>query len=370
MKEENCKRLSNFELLRIVSMFFIVFWHVFHHTLAPHNASYTLKYIVDFIYIFIDIHVNSFILVTGYFQYNKKSKYKKVLKLIGQVWFYNILFAILATYLGITMKKLELIEQSSILNLNNYWFINYYIVLYLISPLLNKFIEHSTQKEHKNMLIVMFVCFSIIPYITSGRTISNNGLNLINFIFLYLIGAYFGKYPIKESLYFKNKSKNKRQVIFLSLFIIFGLLDFIVFECGLNFLSSENPLINSIGTTIKNGINFANPILICQSIFYFLYFETLEIKSNFINKLSGLTFGIYLFHENSVLSRFIYPKVFQEITASTTVMIVPKMFIFAVCLFVISAFVEFLRKTVTQFLCKTKIVNNFTNKFYKYIDEF
>ena len=370
---EKKKRLSNFELMRIVSMFLIVQWHVIQHTNALYNTSYTLNFIISFIFIITSIHVNSFVLVTGYFQYNKKFNYKKVLKLIGQVLFYNVLFVLVDIFIfKENVDLLYILENTSFLNINNYWFINTYLILYLISPFLNKYIEHAEQKEYKRLLIIFFICIDLIPFITRQRTFSNNGLTLIGFIFLYLLGAYFAKYPIKETHFFKEMSKNKRQLYFLCAFILIGILNFVNYRFGLNLeKTSENPVLNSIGKTISNAvIGFNNPFVFLESVMYFLFFETLTIESKLINKISAATFGIYLAHENRVIFTHVYDMFLGKITETTTCRVLPKMLLFAVILFTAGLIIELTRKLITYLLCKLKPVQKMTNKIYNYIENF
>ena len=85
-------RESNFELMRIISMFFIVFFHFLVITggnLINTTTGYT-QIFFQFIAILIVVHVNSFILLTGYFQYNKKMKLKKVFDLLLMAWMYKV----------------------------------------------------------------------------------------------------------------------------------------------------------------------------------------------------------------------------------------------------------------------------------------
>ena len=89
-------RQSNFELMRIISMFMIVLWHVIIYGKGLANADSVLSLNFDIIKSIIVVHVNSFILVTGYFQCDSKFKIKKVLNLLFTSWFYRVLFLIIA----------------------------------------------------------------------------------------------------------------------------------------------------------------------------------------------------------------------------------------------------------------------------------
>ena len=61
-------RQSNFELMRIISMFMIVMWHVIISGVGLSQANNTLTLFLDIIKSVLVVHVNSFVLVTGYFQ--------------------------------------------------------------------------------------------------------------------------------------------------------------------------------------------------------------------------------------------------------------------------------------------------------------
>lgn len=371
MKERK-ERNSNFELLRINSMFFIVFWHVIQHTNAFDNSAYTFNYIISFIFILLTVHVNSFVLVTGYYQYNKKVKYKKVLNLLLVVLFYNITYLLIDIfYLGNKATPLSILENTSILNLNNYWFINYYLILYLISPLLNKYIENSTQKEHRNLLIIMFICLDVIPYITAQRPFINNGLTLIGFIFLYLVGAYFAKYPLRESIVFKNFTRNKLRLLFLFGFIMMVIFNYINYHFGKSLITSTNPILLRIKDVITNQVTaYSNPILFLQTVFYFLYFGELSIKSKLINYISSLTFGVYLVHENRVVFCNLYDRVFSPITEYTTSGMVVKMFILALILFFVGSIIEMIRKIIAYKISKLRLIVKLKEKITKYAESF
>ena len=72
MKEVKRERLSNFELMRIISMFMIVVWHLITRSNILDHCSETIYLILKLLQYFTIVHVNSFILVTGYFGYKNK----------------------------------------------------------------------------------------------------------------------------------------------------------------------------------------------------------------------------------------------------------------------------------------------------------
>ena len=371
MKEKGIRQ-SNYELMRIVSMFFIVFWHILLHTGTVIYSTGFLKYGSLFLYLLLSVHTNTFMLVTGYFQYNRKTKYKKVFSLIGTTWFYNVLFTLIGIYLlHYEYTNLSFAQSTSMLNINGYWYITGYVLLMFFTPILNRFIENSTQKEHRNILIVFFLLFSIIPYITRNGAINNDGRSLIHFIFLYLIGAYFGKYPINESYHFKKNSVSKNRLIYLSIFFGCIMMNYLIIQFGSLLGGIQGSMVQDLFETIQfSRDNFASPFTLIASICFFFYFGTLNIKSKWINRISSLTLGVYLVHENKVSAKFIYENFIPRVTFSDPIGILVRFFGYAIILFIISALIEWIRQCLAKLLSKLKITKKISEKWDNYVKNF
>lgn len=129
------QRNSNLELMRIISMFFIVLGHVilFGKLLETENKTILLiYYFIEFILI---IHVNSYVLVTGYFQSKSKFKLKKIWSIISSSWFYRVIIMTIFLSLGLISIGIgQIIKDIFPISIDNYWFIKVYIILYLFSP--------------------------------------------------------------------------------------------------------------------------------------------------------------------------------------------------------------------------------------------
>ena len=80
---EKKTRESNFELMRIISMFMIVLWHVIIHGRLLGSSTGLTNLIYNLLLCVFIVHVNSFILASGYFQSNNNFSLKKFLKLFG-----------------------------------------------------------------------------------------------------------------------------------------------------------------------------------------------------------------------------------------------------------------------------------------------
>ena len=156
----NKVRSSNFELMRIISMIFIILWHILMHGNVINNAANpALSKFLDFIMFIIVVHVNSFVLVFGYFQSKSHFKISKLFKLIFQVIFYSIVMLFVAVKLKwITDYNIvTLIENILPSCISNYWFINAYIIIYIFSDSINLVISKLSRKEYKYLLIILFI---------------------------------------------------------------------------------------------------------------------------------------------------------------------------------------------------------------------
>ena len=70
------------------------------------------------------------------------------------------------------------------------WFIKAYMGLYILSPILNAFVNNTEKKTFKNVLISFFVFQTIYSWISDGAVFFENGYSTISFIGLYLLARY------------------------------------------------------------------------------------------------------------------------------------------------------------------------------------
>ena len=72
-------RNSNFELMRIISMIFVVMWHLILHS-NLYNSTGATKFFLEFLILLGVVHINSFVIITGYFQCEQNFSWKKFFK--------------------------------------------------------------------------------------------------------------------------------------------------------------------------------------------------------------------------------------------------------------------------------------------------
>lgn len=364
---KNHQRKSNFELMRIISMFMIILNHIIDRNIVLSTTGVT-QLIVLGINMIIRIHVCSFVLLIGYFQCKKRLKLSKVISINNSVWFYNVVFFIIVSILGlISLSGVDKIKVLLPLCYNNYWFIITYLLLYLISPLLNVIINNINKKQLQKLIILMFCLFSIMTSFTGKSVYDNNsGFSLTNFILLYFIGAYLNLYSIRDCFIFKKASNNLFRLICIMAFIVLANFNLLIYYFS-NSVASYNSIMEYVSGLLKAMVfSYDNPIIIFQAIFYFLFFESLVLKNRFINIISKYTLGIYLVHENPLIIPFLYKwlgftKDFYSIS------VIPKIFISAIIIFVVSLVIEIIRSLIFKFIYHRKFSCKFRSWYRNYI---
>lgn len=360
-------RNSSFELMRIFCMIMIVTWHVIlHGNILEHTTGLT-KNLFELILIVLTINVNCFALVFGYYQHDKKFSKNKFLSLLFMGWFYKIFIMFIFSKLVLyNINSFDILSALIPLKFSDYWFLTAYLGLYLLTPYINILLSNLNQKQHKNFIILLFFMFSIVSMVTNQNTFTNDGCTILNLFMLYVIGAYFNKYPLKSNYHFKKFSIKKIRIILVSMFIFSTIFLFLSYEYSKNLINSYNIIFSQIGNYINNSIyRFSNPFVIVQSVVFFLFFETFNFNNKYINYLSQYMFGIYLLHENSYFISFYYDLFgFFSKNYFGTKEIIFKVLISIIIIFISCLIIEIIRKYVFRKISEIYINIKKQNKKY------
>ena len=279
-------RQSNIELLRIVAMMLILFGHT-HIRLCHIGHGQEQMSIVSFFNTMMacisTTGVGIFIAISGWFRI--KFKTSGLFK-----YLYIVLFSLWAVYgVAIASGTTELNLEGIKISLgfyHGYWFIMGYLGLYLISPILNLFIEHATKKEYKIVLLSYFLFQAYYSWL-SGWYDYYNGYSIIMFGGIYLTAAYVRKYPIG----FLQKHSNTLIIATISLMSCVAYLSLWKFGNAARQIRDDNPLV------------------ILLSILFVLSFNKLKFQSRVINWLAASCFAVYLIH----FSPYVYPYLMQGV---------------------------------------------------------
>lgn len=347
-------RNSNIEIIRIIAIIFIIFSHYSVHSDIIKSALPIgfNRYILE-ISVLGNIGVILFILIMGYYSIDSSIKFKKIIKLWFQVLFYSIII-----YLIFVLLKLEKFSIMAFLKVclpitsNSYWFFTCYIILYLLSPFINIFLNRMTKKEFIIYLLSMLFIISIYGFITMHNFYCNE---LIQFILFYSLGAYLKQYP--ENFFIKNRFK----IIFISTICL--LLSPLLFDL----LGTK---INFFATNSSYFFNRTSIISILFSIALFSIFLKKDIFSNkLINNISACTFGIYLIHDNNYIRTILWTNILKVQKYVTTNYFIFHMIISIIMIFLICLLIEAIRKFIIEkhlFKILDKKIDNIQLKIEKY----
>src|SRR5574344_62985 len=166
------ERNSAFELMRILAQFFIIIYHLLYFL----DTSVDGEILNRACMIPMHIGVLLYIMISGFF--GIKVSVEGFIKLLCITFVYIVPLELIHILLGGGNPR----YLFFISNPNYWWFIRTYICLYLISPVLNCFLN----KGDKNGLYLLLVLMFISVYIGSmgGDNSLIGGKNIILFSFL------------------------------------------------------------------------------------------------------------------------------------------------------------------------------------------
>lgn len=318
--ESASKRLSNFELLRILAMLMIVAHHFSVHggfDFSTDTISVNRLWI-QLIQIGGKIGVNVFVLISGYFLVSAKlPKAGKTLKLWLQIFTYSIVLFAIFTLTGIQPFGIRaLVEHIFPILHGQWWFASSYFILYLAAPYLNILLNALSRSIYRKMLILFGICWCILPTVT-GCTLESN--NLLWFIFLYALAGYLRIYGMPE----KISSTACIGLSFLVTLLTFGTA--VVFD----YLGLQSSFWLSHATFFYDMQSL--PIVLI-SVLLLIGFSKIHIQYNrIINIISSATFGVYLIHDNRYVRGYLWSEVFHTTAYSDSHILIPySLFVIAV----------------------------------------
>lgn len=282
MKKE---RNSNIELLRIILMFMIMALHanliVIDFPTVEEVTEYPLHSFMRFFNEYLCIGaVNTFVLISGWF--GIKYKTKGLCNFLFQCLFFSLIITLPFILSGkIELNKTNLLS-SVLLYKNAYWFVWSYLILYIISPMLNSFIENSDKHTYRNVLISLFIVQTVVSVFTR-LGIYNTGYHPLSFIALYMLARYTNVYRCIPTKYTAMG----------------GFLACVITNTLLGFLPAYLMGEDSVFTDLT--LSYTNPLNIAGALFLLLFFVQIELKSKIINYISVSCFSVYLLHTHFCL---------------------------------------------------------------------
>lgn len=335
-------RLSNFEFLRIYCMLMIVAGHV----ILYHKTIFSIDSLDEIIKLLclslFSVAVNTFVLISGYFGLFYKKE--RLIRLIIQTFTYSVILLIISVIIGwhtFNLSK-DLFALLPIFS-KQYWFITCYVVLYIISPWLNRWIAALNTKDYKRFLILGFIIIYLWPTFSflfnTSQFVGDCGYGIINFSYLYLLGRFLNLHyeDIHSAVqYFGG--------YFLSAIILF------ICQYSLSWI---------LGFEFTSWISYNTVFILAGSICLLLAFKNIHFSSSIVNYWAKPCLAVYLIHMNPYIwDHFCKSIGLSEINGLRYLLLI---ILLPVIIYIVCAMVE---------ICRLRIMSPIENRILLFMEYF
>ena len=361
------KRMANLELLRIIAMIMVVVMHFLRESGSLPGKDGALaglplsevNVLAVFLEAFCIVAVNVYVLISGYFALHSSFRLTKVISFLEQIYFYAILIPLVLRVLEVpvimdSMGIYGLVQYVLPVSSEHYWFATSYFYLLLLMPVINYAVQKLTEKQLSVVLVLLLTVFCGVKSICPIQlTMDKYGYDVLWFICLYLLGAWFSMQGEKVMTFMKKKA--------LPLYLGSSLL---IGGITIAFYIISGKLSGAVYYfTVPFHYNFV--LCLTGAVGLFFVFGNLSVKegkgADFIRKVSKYCFGVYLLHEHLDVRHYWYTvlgEVFGTGGETNIAAFFAEMIICVVVIFVAGICIDFIRN-----LCFDGISSWYNTKF-------
>ena len=332
--ERTSSRNSNIEFLRVLSMLMIVAYHYSIYGFYSENIMYTHnKFFVDIFGMGGKIGTDLFVLISGYYMVNSSFTIKKLLSLMGQLWFYSIGALITFSLIyGSDILSFELLKLSFFPLLSgHYWFVSYYVILLVLSPFLNILVKNLSRKQHLLLCVILFTLCTVMPEFLH-LSYADGSLPL--FVALYVSAAFL-------RLHIADGEKNKFfSLAALVLLVVFCLLRIISVDV-LGQIKMDSALLEA-STAFMGAYS---PFAFLIAVAMLLLFASMKARHNgFLSFIGGTALGVYLFHDNVLVREVLWQNILHTSSFSESQVLFLHAIVSVLFVFCAGVFLELIRQ--------------------------
>ena len=288
-------------------MFMIVYYHLL-RWFVQDNPAFDW---VSALWLPLHVGVVVFVLISGFFHIKASSR--GLIVLLGVLFVYSI--PGIVSGIKNAESARSILHALQFVSRSDFWFVKTYLGLYLVSPLLNGFLDHSSVRRQWYILGV----FALITlyYGSMARNIFYaEGKNLLFFMLIYLIGHMLKEYVARW------KVLGSRRLI--SGYLLLNVL---------TVLSSLFFKDTGFGELVwRLSFPYNSPILILNAALLFMIFGRKEFKNAWINRLAESCFAVYLIHGSIPLITFVERPLIHKLYMFSS----SRFFLFLVLLFILA----------------------------------
>lgn len=278
-------RDSNFELLRIIAISMVLVLHADFFSLeGPSAVDIRSDLLGSSMRILIQAltvpAVDIFVMISGY--YGIRHSKLGIFNLLFQTFFYLVIVYAFCIACGVSRFSVTGLKELFMLTPSN-WFLKSYILLYIIAPVLNAFVQTVGKREFKFILIAYYIFLFIWGWLFPKSTdYIVGGYSPVFFVWLYLLARYIRLYPVTLS-----QLKFRTSIILVAVIALFVLL------CCISAYFYG-------GGTVYGYmlLQYLSPTTVASATFAIIAASRLQISSKQINRLATSSFAVYMVYVN------------------------------------------------------------------------
>lgn len=345
------KRIVSIELLRILAMIMVVMLHYLSKggLLTPLTGEFSSgAYVAWLLEAFSIVAVNVYMLISGYFLVESGFKPGRLTELVCQVLFYSLLVPPVLIALGILdpgqLTVYQLLQCLFPNQMVHYWFITAYVTMYLFAPVLAAGAKHMSQKQLRNIILLLLLFFSVGKSVLPVQLeMDNQGYDGLWFMCVFLVAAYMRLYGIP----FLQKGKRAALCYLGSCLLIYGL------TMGIRLIYLQT---GHLGNFIHSPYDYNHVLTLFAAISLFYAFSNWKLSGEsrigkLILRAAPYTLGVYLLHEHIQL-RTLWPGWLGATLDCSPVTLVLRAIGAVLLVFVIGILVDMVRSAVFQLVKK------------------
>lgn len=273
------------------------------------------------------VSVDVFVLISGWFKVN--TNVKSVLNFVLQVLFFWIGGYVVCLLFGRTEFTFEGVLDCIAFTKWD-WFVKAYSVLFIIAPILNAFVVHSSEKQHRNVLMFFMLFQSTYGWLGGASRFFLEGYGPLSFIGLYLLSQYVRRISGKDRKTVFDYSKQVDLYIFMASVFLNTVLSLAFLKEG-----------RSVNSTL---FAYNSPIVVIGALYLMLFFSKLKMKNNkIINWFGASSFAVYLLHSQIDVRKLFSRVIVKLDSAYDGFLEVGLIFLFLVLTYIVSVLVDQIR---------------------------